>query len=171
MYLTGLCEGNPDLDSGKFHNHCIECDDFGVCIHDYRESHCTHCGEHYFEGLSGFSCPHCGGGRGGAKKSEALGDLPAPSISCWDGVVEGVEQAFESSLEGVEPLQREMIMQMVLGRSYGNNGSGNPVDAAGLFGAMAQQFFAGENGDGSDYMYEEADDDDEDGSNSMDAVD
>jgi hypothetical protein len=39
-YLTGLCEGKPHFDCGKFHNHCTECPDFGVCIHDYRNAHC-----------------------------------------------------------------------------------------------------------------------------------
>ena len=39
-YVTGLCEGRPRFDSGKFHNHCTECPGFGQCIHDYREAHC-----------------------------------------------------------------------------------------------------------------------------------
>jgi hypothetical protein len=39
-YVTGLCEGRPSFDSGKFHNHCRACPGFGQCIHDYREAHC-----------------------------------------------------------------------------------------------------------------------------------
>ena len=55
-YVTGLCEGQPSFDSGKFHNHCIECPGFGQCIHDYREAHCNNCGNHYFAGNRGFPC-------------------------------------------------------------------------------------------------------------------
>jgi len=58
MYVTGLCEGNPSFDSGKFHNHCVECPDFGRCIGDYREAHCPDCGGHWFAGMSGFACTH-----------------------------------------------------------------------------------------------------------------
>eukprot|EP00484_Ammonia_sp_Unknown_P027375 CAMPEP_0197029236 /NCGR_PEP_ID=MMETSP1384-20130603/8739_1 /TAXON_ID=29189 /ORGANISM="Ammonia sp." /LENGTH=290 /DNA_ID=CAMNT_0042458367 /DNA_START=30 /DNA_END=899 /DNA_ORIENTATION=- len=69
LYVTRLCEGRPQFDSGKFHNHCTECPGFGQCIGDYREAHCGRCGKHYFQGLSGFDCQHCerrrGGGFGG----------------------------------------------------------------------------------------------------------
>jgi len=56
-YVTSMCEGNPTFDSGKFHNHCVDCKNFGKCIGDYREVHCGMCGKHYFSGLSGFPCP------------------------------------------------------------------------------------------------------------------
>jgi hypothetical protein len=56
MYLTRMCEGKLELDSGKFHNHCTQCKGFGKCIGDYREAHCQDCGKHYFTGLSGFAC-------------------------------------------------------------------------------------------------------------------
>ena len=36
-YVTGLCEGRPSFDCGKFHNHCCACPGFGMCIHDYRQ--------------------------------------------------------------------------------------------------------------------------------------
>ena len=36
-YVTGLCEGRPSFDCGKFHNHCRACPGFGMCIHDYRQ--------------------------------------------------------------------------------------------------------------------------------------
>ena len=62
MYLTGVCEGKLELDSGKFHNHCTECPGFGKCLGDYREAHCHDCGKHYFAGLSGFPCQCRGGG-------------------------------------------------------------------------------------------------------------
>ena len=35
-YVTGICEGKPSFDDGKYHNHCHECPGFGMCIHDYR---------------------------------------------------------------------------------------------------------------------------------------
>ena len=35
-YVTGICEGKPSFDCGKFHNHCRQCPGFGSCIHDYR---------------------------------------------------------------------------------------------------------------------------------------
>jgi hypothetical protein len=63
-YVTGLCEGDPHFDSGKFHNHCTACPGFGVCIRDYRNAHCHRCGDHYFAGLSGFDCPCRGRGEG-----------------------------------------------------------------------------------------------------------
>ena len=59
QYITRLCEGKPELDSGKFHNHCTECPGFGKCIYDYRNAHCDECNKHYFCGLSGFGCDNC----------------------------------------------------------------------------------------------------------------
>eukprot|EP01084_Bolivina_argentea_P177029 306220_1 len=59
LYVTGICDGRPRFDSGKFHNHCTECPGFGKCIGDYREAHCDRCGKHYFPGLSGFACDYC----------------------------------------------------------------------------------------------------------------
>jgi hypothetical protein len=59
-YITGLCNGRIRFDNGKFHNHCICCPDFGVCMHDYRNQHCARCGDHYFSGFSGFTCPCLG---------------------------------------------------------------------------------------------------------------
>ena len=35
-FITGLCNGNIHFDSGKFHNHCGKCANFGHCIGDYR---------------------------------------------------------------------------------------------------------------------------------------
>jgi len=55
-YVTRMCNGNPTFDSGKFHNHCVDCKNFGKCIGDYREAHCGMCGKHYFRGMSGFPC-------------------------------------------------------------------------------------------------------------------
>jgi len=64
-YVTRVCQGFPDLDCGKSHNHCTECPGFGDCIHDYRNVHCWDCGEHYFSGMLGFRCQCQGGGREG----------------------------------------------------------------------------------------------------------
>jgi len=64
-YVTRVCEGFPELDCGKFHNHCTECPGFGECIYDYRNAHCWDCGEHYFSGMTGFRCQCQGGGREG----------------------------------------------------------------------------------------------------------
>merc|ERR1712117_941007 len=35
-FITGLCNGDIHFDSGKFHNHCGKCANFGHCIGDYR---------------------------------------------------------------------------------------------------------------------------------------
>lgn len=61
IYVTDICCGSPQFDSGKFHNHCTQCPRFGMCIGDYREQHCDGCGKHYFAGSGGqFDCPSCG---------------------------------------------------------------------------------------------------------------
>ena len=63
-YVTTICLGNPRFDGGrgKFHNHCNDCDAFGSCIGDYRNSHCKRCDDHYYAGAGGmFSCQKCGG--------------------------------------------------------------------------------------------------------------
>ncbi|GAM22699.1 hypothetical protein SAMD00019534_058740 [Acytostelium subglobosum LB1] len=67
VYLTNMCTGKFQEDSGKFHNHCTQCKGLGKCIGDYRNSHCPNCNKHYFAGLSGFdcSCRSKGRGRGG----------------------------------------------------------------------------------------------------------
>ncbi len=62
-YVTDLCGGRPHGDSGKFHNHCTLCPNFGNCIGDNRESHCERCGDHFFGGFgSSFKCDCRGGG-------------------------------------------------------------------------------------------------------------
>ena len=35
-YVTALCTPDPEMDCGKFHNHCPGCPAFGMCIRDYR---------------------------------------------------------------------------------------------------------------------------------------
>jgi len=59
VYVTGICNGTPEFDSGKYHNHCTQCKGFGKCIGDYREAHCPKCNKHWFSGLSGFACTNC----------------------------------------------------------------------------------------------------------------
>ena len=57
-YVTDICTGKPQFDDGKGHNHCTECKAFGKCTGDYRQSHCYHCGKHYFGGFHRpFECP------------------------------------------------------------------------------------------------------------------
>lgn len=82
IYVAGICEGQPSVDCGKFHNHCTECPLFGVCIYDYREAHCGQCGNHWFAGMSGFPGSSCGG-----KTPKPAGDtLPAS----WDEGIAGL---------------------------------------------------------------------------------
>eukprot|EP01129_Flabellula_baltica_P015079 TRINITY_DN7450_c0_g1_i1.p1 TRINITY_DN7450_c0_g1~~TRINITY_DN7450_c0_g1_i1.p1 ORF type:complete len:268 (+),score=57.36 TRINITY_DN7450_c0_g1_i1:38-841(+) len=56
IYVTRICEGKPQLDSGEHHNHCTECDGFGVCIGDWKTRHCWGCGEHYFYNFGENEC-------------------------------------------------------------------------------------------------------------------
>lgn len=100
MYITGLCTNNPSYDSGKFHNHCVECPDFGICINDYREAHCSNCDSHYFAGNSGFPCPGCGARYGEEIRSKPLSTMPKPLPSCWDGELEG-EDSDAVLLQGI----------------------------------------------------------------------
>ena len=116
MYVTRLCEGRPSFDSGKFHNHCVDCPDFGQCIGDYREAHCQDCGKHWFAGNSGFPCSHCGGGYGNGRKSKPLSELPPPPLSAFDGVIEGaVDKVRERLPSTSNPLQRMMLQSLLAG--------------------------------------------------------
>ena len=89
MYITGLCTNDPKLDSGKFHNHCSEYPDFGICIYDYRHVHCPNCDEHFFSGLSDLPCHRCGARYGEESKIQNLASMPKPAASCLDGKIEG----------------------------------------------------------------------------------
>ncbi|KAI6646694.1 hypothetical protein LOD99_12815 [Oopsacas minuta] len=58
--VSHMCTFRPNLDYGKYYNHCDICPGFGKCIGDYRESHCLSCGGHYFAGsMSQFKCSNC----------------------------------------------------------------------------------------------------------------
>lgn len=57
-YVASMCSGKPNLDTGKFYNHCTLCSAFGRCLGDYREAHCPACNRHYFAGGSGI-CTNC----------------------------------------------------------------------------------------------------------------
>lgn len=59
IYVTSICNGNPSVTTGQFHNHCDECPNFGICIGDYRESHCLTCHEHFFKSGRDAVCPNC----------------------------------------------------------------------------------------------------------------
>ena len=82
-FVTGLCSGQPTFSRGKFHQHCTECPDFGICIGDCRTAHCDGCGSHYFPGTRRpLPCGDCGGGEGRRRKSQRLSELegsPFPS--------------------------------------------------------------------------------------------
>lgn len=121
-YITALCKGDPSFDSGKFHNHCSECPNFGICIHDYREQHCDNCGEHYFAGLSGFACQNCGGGGKADKLLAKLKD-PQPDLSAWNGQVRGKEVAMEfvADSDMAQPLMAAFLAASLT--------EGNPVEA------------------------------------------
>jgi len=59
IYVTNICKGSPTVTTGHYHNHCDECPNFGMCIGDYRESHCLSCHEHFFKnGIEGL-CSNC----------------------------------------------------------------------------------------------------------------
>ena len=76
-YVTHICSGNPSFDSGKFHNHCTTCKNYGMCIGDYREAHCDRCGRHYFAGSGGqfkCGCRRRGFGGGFGDCSDSSGD-------------------------------------------------------------------------------------------------
>lgn len=60
IYLTQMCIGMFKVDSGKFHNHCTNCNGLGKCIGDYRISHCDLCGRHW-RGPYGVYCNRCAG--------------------------------------------------------------------------------------------------------------
>eukprot|EP00960_Hanusia_phi_P002851 84699-Hanusia_phi.AAC.1 len=72
-YLTNMCYKDPYLTCGKYHNHCSLCKGFGLCLADYRTAHCTVCGQHYFRGISGFSCQVC---RGRREEEYILNSIP-----------------------------------------------------------------------------------------------
>jgi hypothetical protein len=60
IYVTDMCTGTPQFDTGKFHNHCKDCPDGGVCMSDYRIAHCVRCGHHTYMGQGGIPCENCG---------------------------------------------------------------------------------------------------------------
>jgi hypothetical protein len=100
-YITSLCHGQPIFQSGKFHNHCIKCPDFGECIGDYREAHCRKCGEHYFAGMAGsFSCNNCGGRRR-SKLYKKANAIPLPSRDHWSGVVAGLREYTDATMSQI----------------------------------------------------------------------
>ena len=57
-YVTSMCKGKPRFDwTGQLVHHCNKCDSgvFGVCVDDYKSTHCPKCGIHYLPP----SCPSC----------------------------------------------------------------------------------------------------------------
>ena len=112
-YLSGLCEGRPHYTGGKFHNHCSECPDFGTCMGDYRNAHCHDCGNHYFAGMSGFSCEACGGGDGDGPKTKPIASLPPPPASAFDGRIDGAVPLVRSRMHKYPMMQRVMMMAAI----------------------------------------------------------
>jgi len=73
-YVTALCQGKPEADCGKYHNHSSECPGLGVCIHDYRNQHCERCGRHFFGGFhQAYKCSCHGGGVDNGEDSDSSG--------------------------------------------------------------------------------------------------
>jgi len=70
-FVTGLCSGYPKLDTGKYHNHCMDCQGLGTCIEDYRERHCRWCNKHYFAGIMGGDHEDCSKSGGGGRRAES----------------------------------------------------------------------------------------------------
>ncbi|KAL7543521.1 hypothetical protein ACHAXR_013049 [Thalassiosira sp. AJA248-18] len=134
-HITRLCQGNASYDCGKFHNHCTDCPAFGQCIGDYREAHCHHCDQHYFQGMSGFSCPNCGGG-----KSKKVSELAPPPPSTWDGKISNIEEVYDAMLAR-EPNagKRAMMKAMVLGPDANYDGR----EMAGVMSALVGALGAG----------------------------
>ena len=44
-YVTYLCLGKAQFDSGKFYNHCTDCPEFGTCVGDLRNEVKTQTGQ------------------------------------------------------------------------------------------------------------------------------
>lgn len=118
-HITGLCEGKARYDSGKFHNHCVLCPDFGECIGDYRLAHCLHCEQHYFRGNIGLPCATCGGG-----KCRDMAGMAPPPLSTWDGKIEMIREVFDSKVaREQDPMKRALMKMMVLGPQANCDGS------------------------------------------------
>ena len=97
------------------------------------------CGKHWFAGLSGFACSHCGGG-GGGRKSKPVSELPPPAPSVFDGVLVGVVDAVRkrfasSSQDPKSPLKRFVMEGLLAGAGYA--AAGGSVEDAGAAGSSA----------------------------------
>ena len=120
QYLTGICYGKPQAISGKFHNHCTQCPEFGECIGDYRTSHCSVCGEHWFQGNSGFPCTGCGSRDGAKRKGISVVDEPYPID--WPGYV-GLDELFDSHLSQISQALSSLM------QTHGENGENNEMNS------------------------------------------
>jgi len=62
-YVLNMCFKSPDIESGKFTNHCTDCLGLGECIGKYTEMHCpaANCDGHYsrYGGGGGCFVPGC----------------------------------------------------------------------------------------------------------------
>merc|ERR1711939_846059 len=124
LYITQICSGSPRFDSGKFHNHCTQCPGFGECLGDYREAHCDNCGGHWFSGMSGFPCDHCGG--------KKLVPMKAAAPEAWDQGFAGLERLRGGGgAARQQSLMQRMMMAMFAGALSAGDEDAAP-DAAGL---------------------------------------
>lgn len=123
-YITYLCAKHIEtrFESGKFHNHCTECPDFGVCIGDFRNAHCDRCGEHYFTGRLGFRCQCVGGGEGSSEDDDddafayypysLDSDEEAGTSSTTPAPFKGpTEGAFDGLLLGIEGAEHDVLLK------------------------------------------------------------
>ena len=110
------------------------------------------CGKHWFAGMSGFACTHCGGGDGRGRKAQPLGELPPPPPSAFDGVLAGAVAKVREMMPSMNPLQRMMAQGLLADleegpsaprtgeRSGGGGGgaAGLEEGVMGMLAAMAQ---------------------------------
>ena len=160
VYVTGLCEGRVDIDSGKFHNHCVDCPEFGVCCGDYRTRHCEVCGNHYYSGGGGgFPCSSCGASSSmfSLPKRRGKSPLEEPHPTSWPGNTTVDDSAKEFNAE-MPSLVRQLLAatQAKVDEGGGGGSGGEPSRLSMLHEHLVALNQAmgegGDNSDGSQFM-------------------